>query len=393
MLLLGVFVVLVFGYGLVARRLQSSLLTGPMLFTLAGMMVAFLFPSGLPAGSGEGGFLTVAELTLVLLLFADASRTSLRELRRDGLLAVRLLTVGMLSTILLGSVLAWWLFPVLGIWYAAIVGAILAPTDAGLGQVIVSSDQVPLKIRETLNVEAGLNDGLSVPLLLFFIFLTGAEFDRGQSVLLNFIIEQLIYGSLIGFAVGGLGGVLLAHSQRHGWLSLEAEQMAVWALPVLAMVLSEEFAASMFIAAFVAGLAVQWRYQPKAREDWQFTGLLGELLSYSVFFLFGLLAVRAMGGFSWQALLYGVLSLTLVRILPVLLALWRADLSMRARLFMGWFGPRGLASIVLGLVFLEQQEAGAEVDLIRQLVVVTVLLSIFLHGLTASAGIRWLRKG
>ncbi|MCG8394805.1 MAG: cation:proton antiporter [Pseudomonadales bacterium] len=392
MLLLGIFIVLVFAYGLVSRRLQGTLLTGPMLFTLAGMLVALVLTPGLAMESGGEWFLKVSELTLVLLLFTDACHTSLRELRRDGALSARLLTVGMLLTILLGAVIAWLLFPSLGLWYAAIVATILAPTDAGLGQVIVNSDKVPEKIRETLNVEAGLNDGLSVPLLLFFIVLTGVEaFHEAQGMLLQYLVEQLGYGALIGMLVGGVGGLLLAMSRERGWLAEDGEQMAILSLPILALLLSEAVEASMFIAAFVAGLALQWRYQPRSRED-RFYGLLGEWLSHSVFFLFGLMAISALENMQWQYLLYGLLSLTLVRIVPVMLALVGTGLSQRQRLFMGWFGPRGLASIVLGMVFLEQHGSGEGVEMIHQLVVATVLLSVFLHGMTASPGIRWLGR-
>ena len=392
MLLIGIFIALVFAYGLVSKRLEGGYLTAPMLFTLAGMLVAFLLTPGLAMESGGQAFLTVAELTLVLLLFTDASHTNLRELRRDGMLSVRLLTTGMLLTIVLGGVFAWWLFPSLGLWYAAIVGAILAPTDAGLGQVIVNSPAVPERVRESLNVEAGLNDGLSVPFLLFFIALTGMQGFEASGMLLEYIIEQLGYGAVIGLLVGGVGGLLLASFSRLGWLAEDGEQMAILSLPIMALLLSEMVEASMFIAAFVAGLALQWRFRPVSRED-RFYGLLGGWLSHSVFFLFGLISLTALQSLEWRYVVYGLLSLTLIRIGPVLLALAGTALTMRQRLFMGWFGPRGLASIVLGLVFLEQHGQGEGVELVSQLVVVTVWLSVMLHGASASSGIRWLNRG
>ena len=356
------------------------------------MLVAFLLTPGLAMESGGQAFLTVAELTLVLLLFTDASHTNLRDLRRDGMLSVRLLTTGMLLTIVLGGVFAWWLFPSLGLWYAAIVGAILAPTDAGLGQVIVNSPEVPERVRESLNVEAGLNDGLSVPFLLFFIALTGMQGFEASGMLLEYIVEQLGYGAVIGLLVGGIGGLLLASFSRLGWLAEDGEQMAILSLPIMALLLSEMVEASMFIAAFVAGLALQWRFRPASRED-RFYGLLGGWLSHSVFFLFGLIALTALQSLEWRYVVYGLLSLTLIRIGPVLLALAGTALTMRQRLFMGWFGPRGLASIVLGLVFLEQHGQGEGVELVSQLVVVTVWLSVMLHGASASSGIRWLNRG
>jgi len=392
MLLVGIFALLVFAYSLVAKRLSTSVITAPILFTAAGAITALAMPIDLAGGQGEGGFLLVAEVTLVLLLFTDASRTSLRELRRDGMLAVRLLSIGLLATVLLGTLLAWWLFPALSLWQAAIVATILAPTDAGLGQVIVNSKQVPLSVRETLNVEAGLNDGLSVPLLLFFIAMVEAGGQPSEASLMGFVIDQLGIGTLIGIGLGWLGGDLLARAGRRGWMESEAEQLGVLVLPVLAILLSEHFHASMFIAAFVAGLAVQLRYTRGSRASWQFSGLLGELMSFSVFFLLGLMVAPGIENFHWPLLGYAVLSLTLIRMLPVSLALWGTRLDRRQRLFMGWFGPRGLASIVLGLVFLEQQGGDASAELIRQIILVTVVLSIFAHGLSAAPGIRWLSK-
>lgn len=389
MLLVAIFSSLVFAYSLISRRVLGSLLTAPILFTVAGLCTEALVPHSWARQPGESWFLLVAEVTLVLLLFTDASRTSLREFRRDGSLAGRLLSVGMLATILLGTLVALWLFPDLSIWQAAVLATILAPTDAGLGQIIVDSKQVPAAVRETLNVEAGLNDGLSVPLLLFFIALSSAN---SEASLLGFVVDQLGLGVAIGALVGMIGGELLARARRRGWLEGDAEQMAVLVLPVMAILLSEHFFASMFIAAFIAGLAMQWRYRGGNHRNWQFSALLGKLMSYSVFFLFGLMAMQAASGFHWSLLLYGVLSLTLIRMLPVALALWRSRLSVAQRLFIGWFGPRGLASIVLGLVYLEQQDGGAAVDLIRQVIIVTVLLSILLHGVTAAPGIRWLSR-
>ena len=388
--LVGVFALLVFAYSLIARRLSNSVVTAPILFTLGGVLVSPLVSTDMSAAQGEHWFLTVAEVTLVLLLFSDASRTSLRELRKEGVLSLRLLSVGLLLTVASGTLLAWWLFPSLSLWQAAIVATILAPTDAGLGQVIVNSKKVPMSVRESLNVEAGLNDGLSVPLLLFFIAMTETGGSRGDASLIGFVVDQLGIGSLIGIGVGLIGGELISRCARLGWVDSEVEQIGLLVLPVLTILLSEHFEASMFIAAFIAGLAIQLRYRGKSRESWQFSTLLGELLSYSVFFLFGLLVAPGAEHISWTLVFYAILSLTLIRMLPVWVALAGSSVSTRQRLFMGWFGPRGLASIVLGLVFLQQQGGDAAADLIRQIIIVTVLASIFLHGMTAAPGIRWL---
>lgn len=391
MLLLTVFIVCVFIYGLVSRRLSGSLLTAPILFMACGIVAAKLIPAQDLTEGSLGNFLTIAELGLVLLLFSAASKTDLRELRRDGVLSARLLSVGMLLTIGCGAGLAVWIFPQLSWWHAGILAAILAPTDAGLGQVIVESKQVPKDVRESLEVEAGLNDGLSVPFLLFFIALSQAGTESDVS-LMQFVIEQLVYGALIGAVIGLLGGALLEFSRRRDWMADSTQQLAIIALPVLCILAAEAFHASMFIAAFVAGLTTQYHYRDATPESWSFSAQTGEFLNYAVFFLFGLLAFEALPFINGWYVLYALGSLTIVRMVPVSLALLGSGLSWAKIAFMGWFGPRGLASIVLGLVFLEQQESSDTTELIKVAVIVTVLLSILLHGMSARVGINWLAR-
>ncbi|MBQ0753490.1 MAG: cation:proton antiporter [Gammaproteobacteria bacterium] len=392
MLLLSLFIGLVFAYGLISERIAQTPITGPMIFTVAGLAVAVLIPEQELVGGGLDTFLSIAELGLALLLFSDASRTDLRELGRDKVLALRLLTVGMLLTIALGASLAWLLFPALSLWQAGVVGAILAPTDAGLGQAIVQSEKVPLKLREVLGVEAGLNDGLCVPFLLFFLVM--AEGTSGGSVvsLGSFIWQQLGLGCLIGAGIGLVGGYLLERAASRGWMAHSTRQLAVMALPVLCVLAAEALHASMFIAAFVAGLASQYRYRDSEHASFDFSSLSGELLNLFVFFLFGALALDALAGLQWLHLVYAFASLTVVRMLPVAIALIGSGLNQHSILFAGWFGPRGLASIVLGLVFLQQQGDTALTQMLQPLVIVTVLLSVLLHGASVPAGIRWLAR-
>ena len=191
MLLLATFIALIFLYSLVSARLERTVLTAPILFTTAGTLVFLVLPELPPRGSGLAVFLRVAEAGLVLLLFTDASRTDLRGLQNIRVLPARLLSTGMLLTLLLGAVAALGVFRQLSLWEAGILAAILAPTDAGLGQVIVNSPRVPMTIRQALNVEAGLNDGLSVPFLLFFIALADTASPASDVRLARLILEQL----------------------------------------------------------------------------------------------------------------------------------------------------------------------------------------------------------
>ncbi len=203
----------------------------------------------------------------------------------------------------------------------------------------------------------------------------------------RYLLEQIGYGAAIGVALGLGGGLLLGLAERRRWMSAALAQLGVVALPLLCMIASEETGASMFIAAFVAGLAVQVGFPRVSRHSVEFTEDWGQLFNYFVFFLFGLIVARSWHGFTPTVLLYAVLSLTVVRMLPVALALAGTGMRRATVLFMGWFGPRGLASIVLGLVYLEQQTQLRGDDTIRLAVMATVLLSIVAHGLSAMPGI------
>jgi sodium/hydrogen antiporter len=373
---------------LISGKLERSILTAPIIFTTAGLFVYFFLPELQTREAEQEIFLTLAEVGLVLLLFTDASRTKLKVLKDIRNLPVRLLSIGMLLTILLGGVIALIVFPQLTIWEAGILAAILAPTDAGLGQVIVNSPLVPVKIRQALNVEAGLNDGLSVPFLLFFIALTGTGAAGSHSGLLNFLIEQLGLGILVGLVVGLTGGWLFGFAHRKKWISHSWKQLGIVVLPLFCIFLSETLEASMFIAAFVAGLSIQVTYKEASEQSVEFTENWGQLINLSVFFLFGLLVSRVWDQFNSLSFLYALLSLTIVRMLPVAISLLGSKLSKVTVLFMGWFGPRGLASIVLGLVYLEHSINNPSENIIRIAVMATVLLSIFAHGFSALPGIK-----
>ena len=341
----------------------------------------------LNAGFTANVALRIAEVGLVMLLFTDASRTDLNVLRSIRNLPARLLSVGMLLTIVLGAVVARLVFPQLSIWEAGILSAVLAPTDAGLGQIIVNSPRVPMRIRQGLNVEAGLNDGLSVPFFLFFIAMAAARVQGGRGSLMQFMVEQLGFGAVVGLIIGLAGGWLLSLARRKEWIAESFQQIGLVTLPLLCLVVSEAVGASMFIAAFVGGLAVQIKFKEAGKQSVEFAEEWGQVLNLAVFYLFGMAVVRDWPQFSAASWVYALLSLTLVRMLPVAIALIGTRLSAASVVFMGWFGPRGLASIVLGLVFLEQQTHFPGEQTIRFAVEATVLLSIFAHGLSAMPGI------
>src|SRR5271166_2616072 len=305
---LAVFVSLLLLYSLVSRRLESTMVTAPIVFTVAGMLMFPSLQGILRPGENSAIFLGIAEVGLVMLLFTDASRTDLNVLRSIRNLPARLLSTGMLLTILLGAICARLVFPHLSLWEAAILGAILAPTDAGLGQVIVNSPRVPLRIRQALNVEAGLNDGLSVPFLLFFIALAAVSVEGRTASLMQFIVEQLGFGVLVGAGIGLVGGWLLGLARRREWIAESFLSIGVVVLPVLCLVVSEMVEASMFIASFVAGLAVQIGFKEAGEHSVEFAEEWGQLFNLAVFFLFGMVVVRNWPQFGPSAWLYAVLA-------------------------------------------------------------------------------------
>ena len=387
-MLIAIFLTLIFLYSLVSRRLERTVFTAPILFTAAGMGVLLFLPELRNRQGSLEIFLRVAEVGLMLLLFTDASRIDLRMLTSIRALPARLLSTGLLLTLLLGTLAAGVVFRQLSVWEAGILAAILAPTDAGLGQIIVNSPHVPMKIRQALNVEAGLNDGLSVPFLLFFIALASSATEAQDIALSRLVLEQLGYGVAVGILIGLAGGWTLGFARRRECMADPFVQLGVVALPLLCGLASEAAAASMFIAAFVAGLAAQIGFKEVGKHSVEFAEGWGQLLNLTVFFLFGLLVARAWKDFSTSHLLYAILSLTVVRMVPVAVALIGTRVSRATVLFMGWFGPRGLASIVLGLVYLEHAHPQPSRATITLAVMVTVLLSILAHGLSALPGIR-----
>src|SRR5215211_1299227 len=375
----------VFAFGLLSRRLEGTVLTAPLVFVAAGFVLG-------PAGLGVAEFaldehtvLLLGEIALAIVLFTDAARTNLSTLRENEGLPLRLLGIGMPLTIALGTVVAALLLTGLTFWEAAIVGTVLAPTDAALGQAVVNNPRVPIRIRQALNVEAGLNDGLSVPFLALFLTLAVAEEElQSASYWIRFALEQVGLGVLVGVGVGLAGGWLVSWASKREWMTESFERLVLLALAIIAWALADQIGGNGFIAAFVGGLVVGPTVERVGERVIRFTEAEGQLLNLSVFFIFGVLVLGAIQHLSWEVALYALLSLTLIRMLPVALSLYGTHLRGISVLFAGWFGPRGLASIVLGLIVVAEAPLLAGREEIELVVALTVLLSVLLHGLTAA---------
>ena len=382
---LMVLAAVVFVFGLVSRRLEGTVLTAPLVFVAAGVILG---PAGLGLaefGLGEHAVLLLGEIALAIVLFTDAAKINLPALRQNEELPLRLLGIGMPLTIALGTVIAVLVFTNLTFWEAAIVGTVLAPTDAALGQAVVSNPRVPVRVRQTLNVEAGLNDGLSVPFLALFLTLAVAEEElQPATYWIRFALEQIGFGILVGVGVSLAGGWLVRQASRRGWMTESSQRLALLPLALIGWALADTVGGNGFIAAFVGGLVIGPTVERVWERSIRFTEAEGQLLNLSVFFVFGVLAFGVIQPLSLRVVLYAVLSLTLIRMLPVAVSLIGTRLSGVSMLFIGWFGPRGLASLVLGLIVVAEAPALAGRSLIEQVVALTVLLSVLLHGVTAA---------
>jgi NhaP-type Na+/H+ or K+/H+ antiporter len=380
---LGVISAVFFAYALVSRALLWANISAPMVFVAVGMICG---PSvlGLATFNPESqAGLLVAEVALVVVLFADASRSDLSELRTDGALSARLLTLGMPLTMVAGTLAAAVLLVGLEFWEGAVLAAILAPTDAALGHAVVSSRLVPEKIRQTINVEAGLNDGLSIPFLFLFLGLAVDQASLDAAGWFTFGFEQIGIGLLVGLAVGGGGGWLVDQAVHRRMMTHTFKRLAMVALAIGAWALAGEIGGNGFIASFVAGLAVARFREEFGDEMLGFAEREGQLLSLVVFFVFGTAAIGFLSNATWGVIAFAALSLTLIRMGPVALALSGTGLSRASIAFVGWFGPRGLASIILVLVVVDEEPGLPALDLVIAATAVTVLASVFLHGITA----------
>ena len=340
----------------------------------------------LPFSLGNETVLTITELTLALLLFADASTVLLRDVEGDAALPRRLLFVGLPLTIVAGAVLAYLMFPAVGWAAAALVATILAPTDAALGLAVVTNRSVPVRIRRALNVESGLNDGIATPFVTLFIAVVAAEEGLGDTAWGLEALKQIGLAIVAAVVVGYLGGKLLAVAVERGWTSGVSEQIAILAFALLAYGGSVAIGGNGFIAAFVGGLLFGAATRGRLAEPVQFTETLGLSASFLVWSIFGALFVGELlsEDFSARPIVYAVLSLTVIRMVPVAIALAGTHLRPATVAFIGWFGPRGLASVVFTLLALEEIEHSGDGAMLLQTATWTILLSVVLHGISAS---------
>ena len=377
----GVFLV----YALISGRLEGTVLTAPLVFVAFGFLVG---PGVLDVAEVEAGhsFLhVVAELTLILVLFADAARIDLKRVRRDHDLPTRMLLIGLPLAIVFGAWVASAMFPEFSWWEALLLAALLAPTDAALGQAVVSNAAVPVRIRQAINIESGLNDGIALPAVLAFAALAGAAHNELFADWIRFFgLVQIAVAPVAGIAIGYAGAKLIDRAAGSGSATTSFTGIAILALAGLCYVGSELLGGNGFIAAFVGGMVFGNTIRHRCDFLFEFMETEGQLLMLITFLVFGIaLLPEGLHGLEPMHVVYAVLSLTVIRMLPIALSLLGSGVRAPTYLFLGWFGPRGLASILFVLLILEEARI-ANQSAILSITVITVALSTLLHGVTAA---------
>jgi NhaP-type Na+/H+ or K+/H+ antiporter len=382
---LAVMALFVFGYSLVAGRLERAAASGPIVFVTAGLVMGPLGFGWFDGSIARAELRFFADVTLASFLFLDAANANLRTLRQHVAIPSRMLLIALPAAILLGAILAGLFFEQLSVFEAAILGTMLAATDAALGKPVITNEGVPPRIREGLNVESGLNDGLCVPILLVFIAFEVESGLEGSSTLLvlEHVGREIGIGLAVGLGLTFLGFRLLRSCAARGWVTEIWMQVTPIALAVACFAAAQSLHGSGYVAAFTGGMLFGALYTGDKHKLVLATEGVGETLALLTWFLFGAVVImRTMEYFSWVTFAYALLSLTVVRMLPVYLSLAGTGETVKSKLFLGWFGPRGLASIVFAIIVVERDVPHGW--FMGTIVVLTVLLSLVAHGVTAN---------
>ncbi len=383
----------IIGFGLISGWIENTIITAPMVFVTFGLLISPNFFNLVDINIEQEIVKAIAEFTLISILFIDASRIKLNLLRKEYQLPMRMVTIGILVTIILGTIFGFLLFQEeLNFWEVAVLATILTPTDAALGQAVITSEQVPICIRQSLNAESGLNDGICLP--IFFIFLSLAKTSAGEfpDFWLSFTVKQLLLGPIVGILIAYIGGALILESARRDWITNNFKDLSVLGLSLCAYALAELLGGNGFIAVFCGGLTLGNTARSLCQYLYDFGEAEGELLILITFIIFGSSMVfPALEYFNWQVLVYSVFMLGIARIVGVCCSVIGMNLRFDSILFLGWFGPKGIASLLYGLFLLEESGIQGS-ELIFSTMVITVLISVFAHGISALPGAYWYGK-
>ncbi|MCX2933792.1 cation:proton antiporter [Mycobacterium sp. CVI_P3] len=383
-----VLTLLVLGYAVVSGLVNRWYVAPALIFVVIGMVFGPFGFNLLAAGSGTDGYTVLAQLALTVILFNQAAKLDPTTVFRRGHLTVRLLVIGIPLTFALGTLTAVVLLPVLPWWEAVCLAAIVAPTEVALIDALLEDDRIPDRVRNALSVESGFYDGFALAVLLGALALASARTDQHPSDWGWFVVRTEFVSLIIGAGVGLLGALLIAWSRKRAWMSDTWAQLATLAIALICFEFGERVHASGFVAAFTGGLAFAVvAHRGKTQLSTQVSDATAQLLELLVFAMFGAFAViDAWQHITWRVLLFCVVALFGVRMVAVLVALIRTDLPAYSRLFIGWFGPRGIGTVVLGLLVIARGDI-QHAELLTQAGVIAVTLSLVLHSLTAPLGI------
>ena len=389
-----VLTVLVLCYAVMSGLVKRWYLAPALIFVLFGIVLGPFVFGVVDVGTDAASFTVVAQLALTVILFNQAAQLELSTVFRRREITFRLLVIGIPLALGLGTLVALLVFPVMPVWEAVCLAAIVAPTEVALIDALLDDRRIPERVRHALSTESGFYDGFALAALLAALALASEHVDADAGRWTWFLVRTEGVSVAVGLGVGLFGGWIIARSRKRDWMSDTWAQLATLAVALVCFQAGERVHGSGFVAAFAGGLAFAFiARRVGVTPDMQVSDAAGQLLELMVFAMFGSYAVvigwRDAG---WLVVLFAVLALFAVRMIAVGVALVRSDLSVRNRLFVGWFGPRGISTLVLGLLVVDRGEIEQEA-LITQVVVVTVTLSLVVHSLSAWPGIRWLVTG
>lgn len=382
---LAILALFIFCYSLVAGRIERAAASGPIVFVVAGLLIGPLGLGWFDGDVSRTGLRLLADLTLALILFIDAANADLAILKRQFRIPSRMLLFGLPGVIFLGTIIAALLFDTLSLFEAGILGTMLAATDAALGKAVVTNKAVPTQIREGLNIESGLNDGLCVPILFVFIALAlGSGTEGGSTMLaLKLVIQELGIGLVVGLGLTAVGTWALRWCRNKGWVTEIWKQVTVVALSIACFSVAQSLHGSGYIAAFTGGLLFGFKAKEATHRLVLAAEGTGETLALMTWLVFGATVIgQSVQHFTWEMLVYALLSLTVIRMLPIFLSLSGTGESTASKLFLSWFGPRGLASIVFAIIVVNKGVPGGK--FVAMIVVLTVFFSLVAHGVSAN---------
>jgi len=383
LMILGIALVIL-GYGLFSKLFGKYNISGPMVFTTVGILLSPLVMGGEPIKVNGDIVQITAEITLILVLFGDSSALNLTQLKKHWRLPFRLLFVAMPITIVIATLTGIYFFPNESLLYVLLLALILAPTDAALGKIVVSDERIPKVVRNTINVESGLNDGVVFPILLTVLAMIASNSDTAQSGWMTYIAQQVVIGAIAGGFAGWTGAKIMMKAVKRGWMEEQYSNLAPVALAIFSFYFAEHFGGNGYISAFFSGLFLGNTSEYLRERVENFVESEGELLVMISFLIFGLVFIPiTIEYWNLKALGFAILSLTVLRMLPVIIGFGFFKIDLSTRLFYGWFGPRGIASILYILVAVGEIGGIQGHEEIYGVASLTIFLSILLHGLSA----------